>query len=154
MIEAPKIVQSEAQQAAVIHVTIPREEIQQVMGPGLTEVMGAIAEQGIEQAGPWYSHHFRMDPATFDFEIGVPVRAPVAAAGRVRPGELPAAKVARTVYHGSYEGLGEAWGEFDAWLQEQGLKTAPNLWERYLSGPETSDDPATFRTELNRPIAG
>lgn len=51
-----------------------------------------------------------MDPDTFDFEVGVPVAAPVAAAGRVKPGELPAATVARTVYHGDYSGLGEAWG--------------------------------------------
>lgn len=46
--------------------------------------------------------------------------------GRVKPGELPAAsKVARTVYHGSYEGLGAAWSE-----------------------------PASWRTELNQPLVG
>lgn len=45
-----------------------------------------------------------MDPAIFDFEISVPVTSPVAAAGRVKPGQLPATKVARTIYHGPYEG--------------------------------------------------
>lgn len=45
-----------------------------------------------------------MHPDVFDFEIGVPVPAPIKAAGRVNSGRLPAAKVARTVFHGAYEG--------------------------------------------------
>ena len=94
-----------------------------------------------------------MDPNIFDFEIGVPVTAPVAAAGRVKAGELPATRVARTVYRGPYEGLGAAWGEFDAWIAAEGYKTAPDLWECYVAGPESSPDPGSWRTELNRPLA-
>jgi len=30
----------------------------------------------------------------------------------------------------------------------------PDLWERYLTGPESNPDPATWRTELNRPLLG
>ena len=52
---------------------IPRAEIQKVMGPGYREVMAAVAAQGIAPVGPWFTHHLRMDPDTFDFEIGVPV---------------------------------------------------------------------------------
>jgi effector-binding domain-containing protein len=152
MIETPEIVQSEAQEAAVIHVAVPREEIQQVMGPGITEVMETLAAQGIEPAGPWYTYHLRMDPKVFDFEIGVPVKKAVAPAGRVKRGQLRAAKVARTVYQGPYEGLGDAWGELDGWIQGQGLKPAPDLWERYIAGPESSDDPTAYRTELNKPL--
>ena len=84
------------------------------MGPGIGELMAAVAAQGIALAGPWFTHHLRMDPHTFDFEIGVPVTAPVAAVGRVKPGRSPATKVARTIFHGDYEGLAAAWGEFDA----------------------------------------
>jgi effector-binding domain-containing protein len=61
--------------------------------------------------------------------------------------------VARTVYHGSYEGLGTAWGEFDAWVKAQGHTPAQNLWECYVAGPETGPDPRNWRTELNRPLA-
>ncbi len=111
-------------------------------------LMDAVAAQGIATTGPWFSHHLRMDPAIFDFEIGVPVAAPVAAMGRVQLGQLPAATVARTVYHGPYEGLGTAWGEFDAWIAANG----PDLWECYVAGPESGLDPATFRTELNRSL--
>lgn len=135
-----------------MRVTVPRDKIQTVMGPGLQDVRAAVAAQGVSPTGPWFTHHLRMDPDIFDFEIGVPVAGPITPSGRVQPGQLPAAKVARTVYRGPYEGLGEAWAEFDAWIESQGHTPAPDLWEIYVSGPETSPDPATWRTELNRPL--
>ena len=96
MIETPQIVETTAQLTAFIPVTVPRTEIQQVMGPGLMELMTALAAQGIPPAGAWFTHHLRMDPDVFDLEIGIPVAVPVAAVGRVQPGQLRAAKVART----------------------------------------------------------
>lgn len=152
MLDTPRITQTEAQRAAVIRMTIPRDEIRNVMGPGMDELVTTVAAQGIGPAGAVFSHHLRMDPEVFDFEIGVPVTGDVTPSGRVEAGELPAATVARTVYHGSYEGLGDAWGEFDAWLSDNGHEPAPDLWEIYVTGPETTQDPTGWRTELNRPL--
>ena len=152
MLDEPKIIQSEAQRTAVIRLTIPRNKIQEEMGPGHNELMSTLKAQGISPAGPWFSHHLRMDPAVFDFEIGVPVTAEVKPTGRVKPGTLPAATVARTTYRGGYEGLGSAWGEFEAWLKKNGHAAATDLWEVYSAGPETGNDPSLYRTELNRPI--
>lgn len=154
MIETPSIVNAPAQRAAMIHVTVPRSEIQNVMGPGLQEVHAALAAQGITPAGPWLTHHLRMDPEVFDFEICVPVAAPVKPVGRVMEGFIPAATVARTVYHGGYEGLGPAWGEFMGWIAASGHTPEPDLWEVYTVGPETSQNPEDWRTELNVPLAG
>lgn len=152
MLDTPQIVQITAQPTAIIHLTIPRDEIQSVMGPGLGELHAAVAAQGIAVTGPWFTHHLKITPETFDFEISLPVASPVAATGRVRPSVWPAMKVARTIYHGGFEGLGEAWGEFGDWVEAQGFAPAEDLWERYLAGPEASDDPADWRTELNRPL--
>jgi effector-binding domain-containing protein len=154
MIDTPQIVTTNEQLTAVIHLTVPRSKTQEVMGPGLEEVKAAVAAQGLAATGPWFTHHLKMDPKAFDFEICVPVGAPVAAAGRVRPGRLAGRKVARTVYHGGYEGLAVAWGELGRWISSQGLPAAPDLWEVYLSGPESSNDPASWRTELNQPLRG
>jgi effector-binding domain-containing protein len=154
MLDTPQITQTAAQLTALIHLTIPREEIQNVMGPGIGELMAAVAAQGIAPVGPWFNHHLKMDPGTFDFEISVPVMTPIAATGRVKAGQLPATTVARTVYHGPYEGLGAAWAEFNAWIAAQGHTAGPDLWECYVAGPESNPDPATWRTELNRPLTG
>jgi effector-binding domain-containing protein len=154
MIDTPQITQTAAQLTAIIRLTVPRAEIGTVMGPGIGELMAAVSAQGITITGPWFTHHLRMDPDVFDFEICVPVAAPVSAAGRVGPGQRPAAKVARTVYHGAYEGLGPAWGELNAWIAARGLTPGLDLWEIYAAGPESNPDPATWRTELIRPLAG
>ena len=152
MIETPQITQSVAQKTAFIHLTIPRSEIQNVMGPGIQEVMATIAAQGIKPTGPWFTYHLKMDPATFDFQICVPVSAPIKASGRVQPGERAARQVARTVYQGPYEELGAGWGEFMEWIETNGHQPATDLWESYLVGPESSSNPADWRTELNRPL--
>ncbi len=152
MIEAPQVVETPAQRVALLHIETPRSKMQQVMGPGIGEVMAAVRAQGIGPAGPWFAHHHAITAETFDFDICVPVNAPAAPVGRVAPGQRPARKVVRTVYHGPYEGLGGAWHEFDAWTKAEGYKTARDLYECYVVGPETSADPADWRTELSRPM--
>lgn len=153
LLEPPRIVETERSDAAVIHLTIPRYQMQVVMGAAIGEVMERVAAQGAQPTGPIFCHHFTIDPETFDFVVGVPVDKPIERDGRVQPGELPAARVMRTIYQGNYDGLGNAWQEFDAWIAGEGLHGREDLWECYLSGPETDPDPATWRTQLNRPLA-
>ena len=52
-----------------------------------------------------------------------------------------------------HEGLGAAWEEFDAWITREGYTPAPDLLESYVAGPESSPDPAAWRTELSRPLS-
>ncbi len=122
MIDKPKIVRTEAQPAAVIQVTVAKDKIREVMGPGLKELRDTLAAQGIE-----------------------PIAAPIKPQGRVKPGELPALTAARTVYHGGYEGLGTAWGELMSWIKAEGHVAASSLWEVYL-------EERPCRTELTRPL--
>jgi len=152
MLDEPQIVQTAAQAIAMVRLTVPRAEIQNVMGPGLTELRAAVSAQGIAIVGPWFTHHLLMDPAVFDYEICVAVASPIAAAGRIQPSVRPAMKVARTVYRGGFEGLGAAWGEFNAWVAAEGLEPAKDLWEVYLAGPESSSDASKWATQLDRPL--
>jgi len=145
MIDKPKIVRTEAQPAAVIHVTVAKDKIREALGPGLKEARDTLAAQGIEPTGPWFTHHLTLDSSQWDFEIGLPIAAPIKPQGRVNPGELPALTAARTVYHGGYEGLGTAWGELMTWIEAEGHVAASSLWEVYLE-----DRPC--RTELTRPL--
>jgi effector-binding domain-containing protein len=153
-IETPEITQVEHQLTAVIHLTIPMEEMPQVMGPAIEEVMSTVGAQGFTPAGPWFTHHFSIAAGSTDFEVGVPVPEPITPKGRVRPGERPAMSAARTVYRGPYEGLMDAWGAFDAWVTEHGRPAGSDLWEYYAKGPESGDDSSEFMTELLRPLAG
>jgi effector-binding domain-containing protein len=122
------------------------------MGPAITEVLNAVRAQGVGPAGPLFSHHFRMRPDVYDFEVGVPVSAAVVPTGRVIASELPAVTVVRATYQGNYDGLAAAWGQVDAWLKSTTYSPADDLWETYVAGPESGPDPSRWRTELNRPL--
>jgi len=152
MLDAPNIIKTSSQPVAMIPLTVPRHEIQQVMGPGIQEIYAALAQQGIAPTGAWRTHHRRPPSDVFDFEICVPIDGGLQPTGRVQAGQIAAATVARTIYHGPYEGLGDAWGELREWVRTQGHTAATNLWEVYLAGPESGDDPTQWRTELNQPL--
>lgn len=76
MIDAPQIIQTAAQPTAISHLQIPEDEIQNVIGPGLQELMATLAAQDIKPAGPWFTHHRKMSPDAWDFEISVPSQNP------------------------------------------------------------------------------
>lgn len=126
MIDAPHLTNSAEQIAAVIHLDIPRTDMMQAFGPAVSELLDVLAAQDIKPNGSAFAHHRRMTPERFDFELGFFVSIPVVAAGRVRPG-VP--RAARTVYHGAYEGLPDAWGEFMRWIETHGHAPAADLWE-------------------------
>lgn len=152
MLDKTEIIESPPQLTAVIHLTVPASEIMKVMGAGIGEVREKVAVQGLKVGGAWFTHHFKEPDGTFDFEVGVVVPAEVKPAGRVKPGKLPSGKVAHAVYHGPYENLGAAWGAFMKWIAAQGHSPKSDLWEVYVTGPESSPDPKTWRTEFYRPL--
>lgn len=153
MIEPLRIFQTTPQVTAFIPLTIPRKDMRKVMGPGLAELRAAVAGQNIAVTGPWFTHHLRNPDENFDFEICLPVAAPVAPVGRVQPGLWPAMTIAQTTYHGGYEGLGSAWGDFMAAINASGHQTAEGFWECYVVGPDADADPAEWRTILSKPLA-
>ena len=42
--------------------------------------------------------------------------------------------------------------EFGDGAKVRALRPGPTLWERYVIGPESSPDPADWRTELVQPL--
>lgn len=152
MLETFKIVELAAQAVACIHLNVPATQIQTVMGPGIQELYAVLKEQGVQPTGPWFTHHLKRPSETFDFDICLPVPAAVKEQGRVKPGVLPAMRVAQTVYQGGYEGLGNAWGTFSKQLTDAGHRAKPDLLETYLRGPETGAPPQDWRTQLAQPL--
>lgn len=153
MLDEPTIVETKALPAAVIKLKIPKDEIAKVMGPAMQELMALVPTGAITPAGRIFSHHFKTDPGSWDFEVGIPVTGAVKGAGRVVAGSLPAKRVIRTIYRGGYEQLGAAWGAFTAQVQGRGEKTTGEFWEIYLTGPESGPDPKGWTTELAMVLA-
>jgi predicted 3-demethylubiquinone-9 3-methyltransferase (glyoxalase superfamily)/effector-binding domain-containing protein len=159
MIEAPEITHTQRQTVAVTHVTCPRDAFQPEVNLAIREILAALTAANQQPVGPMFMHHLTMSKSQFDVEVGFPISAPLQTSGRVKTSALPAARVARTIYHGPYEMLFAAWDEFGKRLARDGLVDAKHLspigtlWERYLVGPETTSDQRQWRTELNLPLA-
>ena len=152
MLSEHQIVQTSAEQAAYIRLTIPSGDMPTVFGPAVGELLTTLGKQGIDPIGGIFAHHVKLPSEVFDFELGIKVSSPVTPTGRVEPGELPARRVVRTIYTGPYEGLPAAWDAFIAWMNANGHKGGPSLWELYSVGPQSTPDSAKWRTELNRPL--
>lgn len=152
MIDTPEIVLSQERRIAVVPLKVAREEMQEAFGAAMDELMRTLASQDVVPAGPVLSRYFEITPETFDFEVGVPVEESVEPEGRVRASSIPAVKVARTVHHGEYEGLPGAWEALGAWMEDRDLPHEIGGWEIYLVGPDASDDPSDWKTELCWPI--
>lgn len=148
MTSEPSITQSAPLHVALIPLCIPCNEMGTAIGPALREVRLVMEAQGVAEAGPWLTRHWRRPTDSFNFDVCVPVDAPVEASGRVRPGELAATRVARAEYRGGYEGLGGAWGRLAGWIENRKEKTRGDFWEVYAVGPGSSPDPAEWRTDL------
>jgi effector-binding domain-containing protein len=147
---SPSIVVSDELHYAAIRVSATWQEMREIMGPTRQEVYDAVAAQGLDPAGPWFTHHFRVPTDSFDFEICVPVPRPILASGRVYPAVWKAMRLARTVYTGDFQGLGDAWGNFIEWIARRDLKASGELWERYVSQSES--DPGSCHTELSKEL--
>ncbi len=151
-IDTPEIADTPSQLTAAISMEVPPSQIRSAMTSGRDELLAAVKGQGIGPTGPLFDHYRKVNSEIFDFDICVPVSTPVAATGRVVSREVPALKVARTVYRGPYEQLPDAWREFDGWIRANGHVPAPDLYQCYSVGPEASSNPADWKTELRRPL--
>lgn len=149
MITPPEIITTTEQPAATIHLVIPCQDMGRYMDPAIQEVLKALEAQGMRPAGPMFSLHNRRPTDHFDFEIGFPVEKAISPAGRVNNSKLPAMKVARTVYHGPYDGLVGGWRALEAWVKQEKLPATERFWECYLNNPDEVEDPKDYKTELN-----
>ena len=145
----PELVTLEPTTAAVVRGTIAAEEITDFFDRSFSVLGQAIAAQGLAPIGPAFGLYRGMPDETIDVAVGFPTDGPIEPDGSVEPGELPGGRVARVVYAGGFDGLGDAWQRLGGWIAQQGLTPSETYWEVYVTEPNPEMDPADLRTELN-----
>lgn len=150
---SPHLIELTEQPVAVIKGRVAFDELPQFYDTAFGTLPHAIAEQGAAIVGPAFGLYHGPPVDVVDLEVGFPTSAPVEPAGAVEPGTLPAGPAARSIHHGSFDGLGEAWGRLGAFIGEKGRTPGPVMWECYLTEPSPDMDPADLRTELIWPLA-
>lgn len=126
-------------------------EVYEAITPHVAEALGPNPGEGGTTLVLWYDSEFRDDDidgaAAFMLRCRVPDR------GRMRVHELPAATVASTIHHGSYNTIAEAHEAIITWVDANGYRIAGPDREIYLynAHPIRRDDPS-YITELQYPV--
>ena len=149
----PELVTVVPTTAAVVRGTVAAEEITDFFDRSFSVLGEAIAAQGVSPTGPAFGLYRGIPDETVDVAVGFPTDRPIEPDGAAEAGELPGGRVARVVYAGGFDGLGEAWQRLGAWIADQGLAPSETYWEVYLTEPNPEMDPADLRTELNWPVS-
>jgi effector-binding domain-containing protein len=143
------------QPIATIRVQTTEGEIASVMDTALPEVWGYLESAGVQPSGPPFARYHHFSPDNVDIEVGFPVPAPVAGAGRVVASELPGGTVAVTDHLGPYDQLGGAYAALEQWVTAHGHDPqGATVWEIYWTDPGAEPDPAKWRTEVVWPLGG
>jgi DNA-binding transcriptional MerR regulator len=144
-----------AQTALAIGAEVAAAHVEHWCGAAFGELRDTLDECGAEVDGPGgglFSAAFFADdvgPVT----VYVPVRSvPAAPGGRAEVIELPAGDVLVAVHHGPYADLDRTYAVVGAAANELGLAGDGAIRERYVVGPDATDDPHRLRTEVCWPI--
>lgn len=142
------------QHSAAVSGVVPMGELTGFFDTAYSRVFAAIGAQGIVPAGEPYAFYRAIPTDVCDLDAGIPVASPIEEDGDVHPTVLPGGRAATGIHAGSYEDLGESWGELMAWAGRQGVVPAGPFWEVYLTDPRPGVDPAELRTQLVVPLRG
>jgi DNA-binding transcriptional MerR regulator/predicted transcriptional regulator YdeE len=127
-------------------------EVYEALGPHVGEALGPHPEEGGQTLVLWYDTEFK--ERDVDGAAAFMLRYCVPDSGRMQVHELPAATMAATVHHGSYNTIGEAHEAILKWTEANGYRIVGPDREMnlYHTMPIRLDDPA-YVTEIQYPVA-
>jgi len=159
MNQEPRIEDRAAQHYAGIPKTVTMASISEAVDEALPELFGWLAQNALQPSGPPIIRYLVINmAANLQIELGVPVAAPVAASGRIRPGILPAGRYGVVRHVGPYDELAASNAALLAWAGTHGVEfdaeeTAEgSVWrsrvEHYLTDPSAEPDPAKWEVDV------
>ncbi|HEY1015921.1 MAG TPA: GyrI-like domain-containing protein, partial [Herpetosiphonaceae bacterium] len=126
-------------------------EVVEALGPHAQDALGPNPGEPGQTLVLCHDTEFRA--ADVDGEAAFVVRRPAPERGRMRVRELPAATMAATIHHGSYETIGAAHEAVLTWIEANGYRICGPDREVYLHNtmPACRDDPS-YVTEIQYPV--
>ncbi|MGH8775420.1 MAG: MerR family transcriptional regulator [Jiangellaceae bacterium] len=141
--------------ALAIREVVAKDDVERRCGAAFGELWTAVAATGARVSGPGggvYSAAFFTEDAG-PVAAYVPVMsAPPATSGRVEVIPVPGGDVLVAMHVGPFEDLDRTYAVLGAAANERGIATDAAIRELYIVGPDATDDPQEFRTEICWPI--
>ncbi|MFE1596283.1 MerR family transcriptional regulator [Nocardia sp. NPDC058705] len=136
---------------------VERTDIAEWCGTAFEGLYTTLLESGVSPggvAGAMYSNEFFTDDnGVVTAFVPLPAGAELVPTGAFAVVEFPASHFAVAVHDGPFEDFDRTYGALGSYVAEHG-DTLPDqpVRERYLVGPDITDNPATYRTEVCWPI--
>jgi DNA-binding transcriptional MerR regulator/predicted transcriptional regulator YdeE len=126
-------------------------EVYEGLGSNVSKALGPHPGQGGQTLVIWYDNEFKQTDV--DGAAGFFVRCRVPDSGRMRVHELPAATMAATIHHGTYNSIGDAHEAVLRWIELNQYRIAGPDREinLYNKAPIRRDDPS-YVTEIQYPV--
>lgn len=149
----PVIAELQAKPFAFINLRASLAEIPTTIQHGFGTLSGLFARAGAQMAGNPMTHYLNVDTQSVAFELGFPVLAAdvekLRAAG-LSIGRTPEGRNMTATHMGPYSGLSDTYAAMDAAMKAHGVSGSTDMWEIYLSPPETP--PEQTRTDVIWPL--
>lgn len=150
----PVIVELHARPFAFINLQSTLADMPRTIGEGFGTLSALFGQAGAEMAGNPMAHYLDFDVHTVSFELGFP--ALEADVGKLRSaglsiGRTPDGRNMTATHIGPYSTVSETYSTMDAAMRTQGVTGSKDIWESYLSPPETP--PEETRTDVIWPLA-
>lgn len=136
---------------AVAETTAAVSEIGDWLGQAFGAVAQACAESHCPMAGPPFARYRMLGEGRFAIQAGFPTLGAVASAEGVHASTLPGGPAAVTTHLGRFDEMVPGYRALEKWLSDHGYAAAGDPWEVYLTDPDASPDPATWRTDIVQP---
>lgn len=131
-----KIKKQKAQPALATRQVIAVDKLPEVLGRTFGAIIAYLGELKKKPAGPPFVAYHNMDIQALDVEVGFPVHGKLPGKGELKDITIPGGEVATCMHTGPYEALKDTYGEFTAWVTQQGAEAAGVVYEYYLNAPD------------------
>ena len=124
--------------AAAVKVTaMGMDKMAEAMHAGFAKLMGYIAEQGRQIAGPPYCCYTNCseDFLRFDMEFGIPVSEAVPGKGDIFMSKSYAGKAVTATHKGSYKNIDTTYAALMDYVKENSLELTGVYYDYYISDP-------------------
>ena len=130
-----ELVDQAVQPTLSIRTTTSIKELPQELGKAYGAIGQYMGELGEQPAGAPYAAYFTFTMESMDIEIGFPVGGSLPGKGEIQSGDIPAGKVAQTMYTGPYNKIEPAYNALTAFVEQQGYEATGVAYEFYLNDP-------------------
>jgi len=149
----PIVVELKPSPFAYISLRSTLPQMPATMGQGFATLGQMFAKAKAQMAGNPLAHYTDFDATSASFELGFPVLEndiPALRAAGLSIGQSPGGRNMTATHIGPYDTVSKTYELMTTAMKAQKLAAAKDMWESYLSPPETP--PEQIRTEVIWPV--